>query len=606
MHRYGFPAGGHLLIDFDHAMQLPHHHHTRVEGMLQQLAPDLLVGSRRVHQWANGREIHFAMRLSVPAAEMRFFAHDAPAAAGATGLVGGGLKVAIMLPDAASAPVMVKVGMSGVDLAGAMANLDAEMPDWDFERIRRAARTAWRERLDSVRFVGGSCGTADHGDRALSCGSRAQSLRRCGRALSRHGSRRPHFGQGEGNWSAYSLWDTYRAFHPLLTLIDPDKNAAFARNLARMTLESPSGPPVWPLQGIETHCMIGWHSVVVIAEALTKGAPGIDLATLWPRLRRLAFEEKGNGLEPYRRLGYVPADTVSEAASKTIEYSYDDWAMSKIAEAAGATQDAYALRRRSLSWRSIFDIDTKFVRPRFSDGNWPGPFDPRAVDHDGGYWRDFTECNAWQATFLAQHDIHGLMDLMGGDAALEAKLDALFSADSRLAPGTPPDVAGLVGQYAHGNEPSHHIAYLYAWCGAPWKTQARVRSLMATMYRDQPDGLAGNEDCGQMSAWFVLSAFGIYPVDPVSGIWIFGSPLFERVELTVAGGRLVIEAPGVSAEAVYVQNVFWNGKAWDKSWISRRTGTRGHLVFEMGTTPNREFGRAPEARPPLALEAGAA
>jgi predicted alpha-1,2-mannosidase len=372
MHRYGFPAGGHLLIDFDHAMQLPHHHHTRVEGMLQQLAPDLLVGSRRVHQWANGREIHFAMRLSVPAAEMRFFAHDAPAAAGATGLVGGGLKVAIMLPDAASAPVMVKVGMSGVDLAGAMANLDAEMPDWDFERIRRAARTAWRERLDSVRFVGGSCGTADHGDRALSCGSRAQSLRRCGRALSRHGSRRPHFGQGEGNWSAYSLWDTYRAFHPLLTLIDPDKNAAFARNLARMTLESPSGPPVWPLQGIETHCMIGWHSVVVIAEALTKGAPGIDLATLWPRLRRLAFEEKGNGLEPYRRLGYVPADMVSEAASKTIEYSYDDWAMSKIAEAAGATQDAYALRRRSLSWRSIFDIDTGSCAPVFPTGTGRG------------------------------------------------------------------------------------------------------------------------------------------------------------------------------------------------------------------------------------------
>jgi predicted alpha-1,2-mannosidase len=611
LHRYRFPGAGHLLIDFAHgardepdAASLaddPSGPTKVTEASLKLVAPDLIVGSRRVHQWADGRQIHFALRLSRPAAQVQFFCNDAALPAGTAEVAGANLKAALMLPDAGAAPVMVKVGLSGVDVAGALAALEAEVPGWDFAMVRGAARAAWAERLGAVRVQGGTRDQRAIMATALYHTAAAPNLFADLDGRYRGMDSAVHtLPAGEANYSTYSLWDTYRALHPLLSLIDAPRNAAFARNLARMTLESPFGPPVWPLQGIETHCMIAWHSVAVMAEAVNKGATGLDLARLWPALRHLAFERNDSGLEPYRRLGYIPADTVREAASKTLEYAYDDWAMAALAEAAGAQADAQALRARSRNWRNLFDKGTGFVRPRLANGAWAEPFDPRALGHDTNHWRDFTECNAWQATFMAQHDPQGLIDLMGGDAAFEAKLDGLFTADSTLPGDAPPDVSGLVGQYAHGNEPSHHVAYLYAWSGSPWKTQARVRSLMTTMYRAAPDGLAGNEDCGQMSAWFVLSALGLYPVDPVSGVWVFGSPLFTRAELAVPGGRLVIEAPGNSEAAVYVRAVRWNGKPWPRSWISHAELARGgHLVFEMDTRPNPAFGRARDARPPV-------
>lgn len=610
LHRYRFPAAGHLLIDFTHGARDepdpasvqddPSRPTSITEASLRLMAPDLLVGSRRVHQWADGRQIHFALRLSHPVTEARFFNDDRLQAAGVTQIDGARLKVALMLPDLGQAPLLVKVALSGVDVAGALANLEADMPGWDFTATRAHAREAWRGVLDQIRVEGGTMeqrrifATALYHTRLAPTLFADSDGRYRGMDSSVH-----RLDAGEQNYSTYSLWDTYRAVHPLLSLVDPAQNQRFARNLARMTMESPYGPPVWPLQGIETHCMIGWHSVVVIAEALAKGMEGIDVRALWERLRHLAFEDHRDGLDPYRKLGYIPCDTVKEAASKTLEYAYDDWAMAHIAQAAGVLEDAATLRARSRNYRKLYDDKTGFMRPRLADGRWAEPFDPRALGHDTTHWRDFTECNAWQATFLNQHDIYGLIALMGGDAAFEAKLDALFAADSTLPADAPPDVSGLVGQYAHGNEPSHHVAYLYAYCGAPWKTQARVRMLLQDMYHAAPDGLAGNEDCGQMSAWYVLSAMGFYPVDPVSGIYVFGAPLFERLRVAVAGGTLLIEAPGVGPRAIHVQRVFWNGKPWTRSWISHADLARGgHLVFEMGEKPNHAFGQAPADRPP--------
>jgi len=610
LHRYRFPAPGYLLIDFSHgARPTPDTASVRddpsadtliTEASLQRVGADLIVGSRHVHEWADGRQIHFAMRLSCPLDDVRFFAADDPAPPGTSAITGAQLKMAIMLPEADKAPVLVKVGLSGIDVAGAIANLDSECPGWDFDRLRRAARRAWADRLGRVRVSGGTADQRRIMATALYHTAIAPNLFVDSDGRYRGLDSAVHYvAPGEANYSTYSLWDTWRAAHPLLMLIDPVQNVRFARNLARMTLHSPFGPPVWPLQGIETHCMIGWHSLVIIAEAIAKGADGFDLAALWHRLRALVFDDDSHGLEPYRRLGYIPADTVREAASKTLEYGIDDWAMAVIADAAGAHEDAAILRKRSHNWRALYDPESGFVRPKLGDGRWAEPFDPRALGHDSRHWPDFTECNAWQATFAPQHDIYGLVDLMGGDAAFEARLDALFAADSTLLPDASPDISGMVGQYAQGNEPSHHIAYLYAWCGAPWKTQARVRSIMATLYSATPEGLPGNDDCGQMSAWFVLGALGIYPVDPVSGVWVFGAPLFPRAELSVAGGRLVIEAPGVGPDAVYVQAVRWNGRPWTKSWIAHAELARGgHLVFEMGRHPNRDFGHAPESRPP--------
>ncbi|AJP74371.1 alpha-mannosidase [Sphingomonas hengshuiensis] len=611
LHRYRFPGAGHLLVDLAHGSRDepdaasigfdPPKPTPVTDAHLRLVGRDMLVGSRRVQQWAGGRVIHFAMRLSRPFAEARFFSSDSEAAAGTAAIDGAALKVALMFPDAGAAPLLAKVALSGVDIEGAIRNLDAEAADWDFERVHREARAAWEAELARMQVEPASADEARIFYTAAYHALLAPTLfsdvdgRYRGMDTAVH-----QVPAGSHNYSTYSLWDTYRTLHPLLTLVQPQRNADLVRGLARMTLESPHGPPIWPLQGIETHCMIGWHSAVVIAEAAAKGVPGIDYAGVWPRFRKLAFDEDVKGLDPYRRLGFIPSDKVAEAASKTLEYAYDDWAMARLAEAAGAMADAAALRARSRNYRNLFDAGTGFIRPRLADSSWAEPFDPRSLGHDTNHWRDFTECNAWQATFLNQHDVYGLIDLFGGDAAFEAKLDALFAADSTLPVDAPPDVSGLVGQYAHGNEPSHHVAYLYAYCGAPWKTQARVRMLLQGQYRAAPDGLSGNEDCGQMSAWYIMSALGLYPVDPVSGVYVFGSPVHRRATLNVGEGKtLVVEAPGVGPDTVYVQRVTWNGTPWRKSWIDHAELAKGgRLVFQMGNRPNPAFGRDPADRPP--------
>ncbi len=602
LHRYRFPGAGHLLIDFTHGSRDEAERPTAItEAMLKLVAPDLIVGTRRVHCWADGRVIHFAMRLSRPCASADFFGNDVPAPTGAREIAGSQLKCVLHYPDAGAAPLLVKVGLSAVDIEGALRNLDAELPGWDFDAVRDAARAAWERELSRIVIDGASEAQA----RIFYTGFYHTMLsptifsdvdgRYRGMDTAVHALPR-----GQGNYSTYSLWDTYRAVHPLFTLVQPERNADLVQGLVRMTAESPLGPPIWPLQGIETRCMIGWHSAVVIAEAAAKKVPGVDYATAWKLFRKRAFEDRLFGLDLYRPLGFVPSDKVEQAASKTLEYAYDDWAIARLAETAGAPDDARRLRERSRNYANLFDRAIGFVRPRLSDGTWAEPFDPRAMGHDSRKWFDFTESNAWQATFLNQHDVHHYIELFGGDGAFEAKLDALFSADSTLPADAPPDVAGLVGQYAHGNEPSHHVAYLYAYAGVPHKTQERVRMLLETQYRDQPDGLAGNEDCGQMSAWYLMSAMGLYAVDPVSANYVFASPVFRKVTLLIGAGRsLTIEAPETSADNKYVQSVQWNGRPWTKSWIAHEDLARGgRLVFRMGPKPNPAFGAAMADRPP--------
>lgn len=338
---------------------------------------------------------------------------------------------------------------------------------------------------------------------------------------------------------------------------------------------------------------------MVLAEAHAKGFTGIDYTAAWPAYRKRAMDDTTHGLAYYRKLGYIPADKVDEAVSRTLEYAYDDWACAHLAQAAGATEDARALRERSRNYRNVFNRDSGFVQARLEDGSWATPFDPRGMGHLT-QWRDFTESNAWQATFLNQHDLYGYMDLYGGRDGFVAKLDELFSTSSELPADAPPDIDGLVGQYAHGNEPSHHVAYLFAYAGQPYKTQAMVRRLLREQYHDARNGLSGNEDCGQMSAWFVLSALGLYAVDPVSGNYVLGSPLFKRAELDVGNGRtLRIVANNSSAQNVYVQSLTWNGKPINRSWMRHADlAAGGTLEFSMGAKPNKAFGANKEDLPP--------
>ncbi|MGN6228579.1 MAG: GH92 family glycosyl hydrolase [Dyella sp.] len=601
LHRYTFhgAGAGHLLVDLAHGFHDGDEPAKVSDALLRVVGNDTLVGSRHVHQWANGRQIHFAMKLSRPFTHATLYREDA-ALGEASEARGDHLKAALHIDDIASAPLLVKVGLSGVDIDGALRNLEAESPGWNFDATRDAALAEWERELGRIHIDTGSDATRRTFYTALYHTMLAPTLfsdvdgRYRGMDLAVH-----TLPSGSHNYSTYSLWDTYRALHPLLTLVQPERVPDLVNGLIRMAAESPDGPPVWPLQGVETACMIGYHSASVVAEAIAKGFDGIDVAKAWPLFRQRAMDDDYRGLPYYRKLGYIPSDKDWEAVSKTLEYTYDDWAVARIADAAGAHDEAKALRARSRNYAHVFDAKLGFVRPRGENGQWLEPFDPRAVGHSSR-WRDFTESNAWQATFLNQHDLHHYIGLFGGDAAFERKLDALFTTDSTQVGDTPPDVAGLVGQYAHGNEPSHHVAYLYAYAGVHHKTQARVRMLLQTMYADRPDGLAGNEDCGQMSAWYVLGALGLYAVDPVSTNYVFGSPLLDRAELALGGDRtLVIETIGNSTDTPYIQSVTWNGQPWTRSWISHAELAKGGtLAFTMGRTPNPAFGRDAKDRPP--------
>ena len=602
MHRYTFhgKGNGHLLVDLAHGFHDDFKLPCKVtDAQLRVVGNDTLVGSRHVHQWADGRHIYFAMKVSRPFSQATLYSEDVAAADGSSEVKGTHLKAALHIDDVAREPVLVKVGISGVDIDGALRNLETEMPDWDFDKLQQAAADTWERELSRIRVE-----TSSKRDMRVFYSSLYHTMlaptlfsdvdgRYRGMDLQVH-----ELPQGQNNYSTYSLWDIYRAQAPLLTLYQADRVPDFVNCLVRMAAESPEGPPVWPLQGVETGCMIGYHSVVLLAEAQAKGFTGIDYDKAWPIYRKRAMDDDYRGLPYYRKLGYIPSDKEWEAVSKTLEYSYDDWAVAHLADAAGEKDLAVKLRARSRNYRNVFDTKLNFVRPRGTDGAWLEPFDPRGMGHSK-QWRDFTESNAWQATFLNQHDLYAYMGLFGGQDVFERKLDQLFTISSKLPPDAPPDIAGMVGQYAHGNEPSHHVAYLYAYTGAHYKTQERVRSLMVNMYPPDPDGLAGNEDCGQMSAWYIMSALGLYSVDPVSTHYVFGSPLLDKAEIELAGGRkLVIRTLDNGPNRPYIQSVTWNGQPWTRSWISHADLVAGGtLEFHMSDTPNVQFGAAPADRP---------
>ncbi len=606
--RHVFPAGaGHILVNLSHLILDKSDQGVLIDdASLNVDETGMLTGSRRVFRWAKGRRIHFAMQLSRKPDRIVFYGDgDVAQGAGAKGVAGKRVKAVLHYDDAGAAPIVIRTGISAVDVAGARANLAAEARHWDFDRYRADATRLWAPALAAVSVEGGTPAQRTIMASALYHAQLAPTLFSDvdGRYVGL--DRQVHTVTGKDRaYSTYSMWDTYRALHPLLTLIEPERTAELVGDLIRQTQQSPYGPPVWPLQGVETGCMIGWHSVSVMAEARAKGVPA-NYAAAWPNVKRRSFDfampnlDNSLGIKPYDTMGYIPADTVFESVSRTLEYAYDDYASAHLADAAGASADAAQLRKRSGNWRNVFDASIGFARPKLANGQWTTPYDPIALGHSSK-WRDYTESNGWQATFLNQHDVYGLIAAMGGDAQFEAKLDGLFNASSILPKDAPPDISGLVGQYAHGNEPSHHVAYMYAYCGAAWKTQAMVRRLLTEMYKDDPDGIIGNDDCGQMSAWFVLSALGLYPVDPVSANYVLGSPLFDRAEMRVGDGRtLVVEARGNAADRPYVQSVTWNGRPWTKSWIAHADIVRGgRLVFEMGDKPNRDFGRAPADRPP--------
>ena len=604
LHRYTLPANPdtHFVVDLAHGtFDASSTNHTRVlSAHLQIATSDTLVGGRRVGEWADGRHVYFAMRFSRPFTSSQFFSAGEKLDSSARSVKGTSLKCVLSFPTAGQEVIQVKVGISAVSTEGALKNLEAEVPGWDFDGARRSAKQQWDRELSKIVI---ETNRSDHQKifyTGLYHAMLAPTLfsdvdgRYRGMDLEVHS-----LPPGTNNYTTYSLWDTYRALHPLYTLIQTRRLPDLLNTMLRMAEQSPAGVPVWPLYACETGCMIGYHSAPVLAEAYVKGIAGVDYKHAYALWKKRAFVENYRGLIQYRDLGFIPCDQEGEAVSKTLEYAYDDWAMAHLARAAGANDEYRQLLDRSRNYKNVFEPDARFMRGRFADGSWASPFDPRGMGHSRK-WRDFTESNSWQATFLNQHDVHEYMKLFGGEKEFVRKLDELFEQSSDLPSDAPPDIAGMVGQYAHGNEPGHHVAYLYSYAGAAHKTQARVRYLLETMHHNDPDGLAGNEDCGQMSAWYILSALGFYPVDPVSGNYVFGSPLFDRVTIDLGNGKhLAIETTANNEKTPYVQSVTWNGKPYPKSWLRHADIVQGgKLVFQMGDRPNEQFGAKPADRPP--------
>jgi predicted alpha-1,2-mannosidase len=605
VHRYTFAAGkpAHLLIDLRSSLY-NYPGKTLWSGL--HLRPDgTLTGFRETRGWAPGRKLYFAMRFSTPPTDHSFVDRDPGVPYKGFQAPGRGSDAVVEKLGRAlearldfgvpAAPLEVKVALSGVDENGAVANLEAEAGGFDAVRARTTA--AWTEALGALEIEAPAPMRASVYT-ALYHALLAPSVWSDADGRYRGPDDQVHQAKGFTFRSTFSLWDTFRAEHPLLTLIQPEQTTTdVVRSLIESRQHSPYGIlPVWQFAGRETWTMIGYHAAPVIADAYLKGIRGFDVDAALEAMVASANYAPYGGLGEYMTRGFVPIDKEPEAASKTAEYAYDDWTIARMARAMGRTDIADRFEKRAGNWRNSFDAKTGWLRARLSSGAFRTPFDPTAIN----YGSDYTEGNAWQYSWFMPQDEAGLIRLLGGDAKAVAKLDAMFDFDtSKLDYSHAEDIAGLIGQYIHGNEPSHHVAYLYNFAGAPWRTQERLGQIVTSQYKPAPDGLAGNDDLGQMSSWLVFTALGFYPVAPGSNEYVIGRPFLDRAVLNLPNGkRFVIAADMLSPTNRYVTAVTLNGVPLRRSYIKDaelRMG--GELRFMMGARPNKRWASGKAARP---------
>mgnify|MGYP001513551244 FL=1 len=478
--------------------------------------------------------------------------------------------------------LMMKVALSTTSIDGAKKNLEAEIPAWDFEGVRATAHNEWNNYLSRIEIEG----TDDEKTNFYTCFYHALiqpnqisdvdgMYRNAADSIVKAGT--------GAFYSTFSLWDTYRAAHPFYTLVIPERVDGFVNSLIEQG-EVQGFLPIWGLWGKENFCMIGNHGVSVIAEAYRKGFRGFDAERAFNIIKKTqtVSHPLKSDWEVYTKYGYFPTDLIkAESVSSTLESVYDDYAAADMARRMGKEEDAAYFAKSADYYKNLFDPETKFMRPRKADGTWKAPFNPSALAHSESVGGDYTEGNAWQYTWHVQHDVPGLIQLFGGEKPFLNKLDSLFTV--KLEGESLADVTGLIGQYAHGNEPSHHVTYLYALAGRPERTQELVREIFDTQYKNKPDGLCGNDDCGQMSAWYMLSAMGFYPVDPVSAEYVFGAPQLPKMTLHLADGKtFTIIAENLSKEHKYVDSITLNGEPYTKKTISHEDIVKGGtLVYKM-------------------------
>ena len=568
IHRYTFPEGteAHVVLD------LEHRDHVERTSILRVNDREVM-GERRSSSWARDQRLFYCIRFSHPFQEV-------PGRNGISEQIAATLRSQdhFSFGDLRGDPLIVKVGISAVSAEGARRNLDAEAAHWDFDRYRKDAERAWNAKLGRVQLRGGTREQQRTFYTALYHCYIAPALFNDADGQYRGMDGAVHHADHDV-YTIFSLWDTFRALHPLMTILEPGMTADWVRTML-LHYQQGGRLPVWELWGNETDCMIGYHAVSVIADAYLKGIRGFDAELALKAMVESATQEDF-GIGAYQRQGFISSEDAAESVSRTLEYAYDDRCIARMAEALGKNEVATRFLTRSRNWQNLFDPVTKFFRPR-RNGGFVEPFDPYEVNFH------YTEANAWQYSLFVPHDVEHHVHLLGGPAGLTKRLDALFTADERTTGRQQSDITGLIGQYAHGNEPSHHFAYLYNLSSRPHSTDVYVARIMRELYTDAPDGLAGNEDCGQMSAWYVLGALGFYPLAPGNTSYTLGLPLFEEATLYLAPDR-VLRITGTSEQGArdHVVYTLWNGNEHDafRSIEHADLVKGGHLHFELGPRP---------------------
>ncbi|NIM19577.1 MAG: glycoside hydrolase family 92 protein [Candidatus Latescibacteria bacterium] len=587
-HRYTFPKTkkGNIIVDLEHRDPV-------IESFIRIVNRSEIEGFRRSKNWAKDQHVYFAAKFSKPFRDCGVAVGD-EIRRGPEEAKGKSLRAYFTFATEEGEKILVKIGISAVDINGARKNLEAEVPGWDFDRIRNSASAEWNKALGKIEVEGGSWNQRTIFYTALYHTLLNPNLFMDVDGRYRGTDLQVHQTFDSDNYTVFSLWDTYRATHPLFTIIERGRTVDFIKTFIRQ-YEHGGLLPVWELAGNETWCMIGYHSVSVIADAYIKGIRDFDVGKAYEAMKRSADQDH-LGLKHYKEKGYIPANREGDSVSKTLEYAYDDWCVAQMARELGRMEDYGRYIQRAQYYKNIFDPSTGFMRAKTNE-TWYTPFDPAEVNFN------YTEANSWQYSFYVPQDVQGLIDLMGGKEAFTDKLDQLFSSGSETTGRHQPDITGLIGQYAHGNEPSHHMAYLYNFAGKPWKSQIRVREIMQKMYTDQPDGLCGNEDCGQMSAWYVFSALGFYPVTPGQDIYVIGSPLFEKATIHLENGKeFVIKASDASMSNAFIQSATLNGRAYTKSYLRHADIVNGgELEFQMGADPNWQWGAQDDDAPSTSI-----
>jgi predicted alpha-1,2-mannosidase len=591
-HKYTFPSTdqGHIIIDLIHGIE-----DKTTDSQIEIKDNHIIKGYRRSTGWAKDHCIYFYAEFSKPFKSYGIV-ENGELKENVISAKGKFIRAYVDYNTSDEETVQIKVGISHTSLEGAEQNLKTEIPGWDFDEVKRNVKNEWEKEL-SVIIVNDT----NSRNKIIFYTALYHSLLNPNLFSDTDGSyigldKKIYNDPNRKVYTILSLWDVFRAAFPLISITDRKRTNEIIQTLLSKYDES-GLLPVWELAGNETGTMIGYHSIPVITDAIIKGIADFDIFKAYNAMKKSAMQDQ-LGLKYYKEMGYIPSDLESESVSKTLEYAYDDWCISQTANhlwKAGilpeAEEDYYYFTERAKYYVNVFDPSTNLMRAK-KNGRWFEPFDPYSVS--GNY----TEANAWQYSFFVPQDVNGLIKLIGGDGIFISMLDSLFNAPEKLTGRVQSDITGLIGQYAHGNEPSHNMAYLYNYAGAPWKTQEKVSKIMRELYSEKTDGLSGNEDCGQMSAWYVLSAMGFYPVTPGDDKYIIGTPIFDSVKINPAGGKsFTITANNLSEQNIYIQSAKLNGKDYPYSYIRHQDiMDGGNLSFEMGPNPSA-WGKDVSTRP---------